>query len=166
MPNDSKVVLVAMGSQSDWPTMKETCKILAEFGVGYDARIISVHRTPDRALTLARKAEKQGFKVIIAGAGGAAHLPGFFAAWTVLPVIGVPIKTPALGGVDSLYSILQMPTGVPVATMAIDGAKNAAIFALEILAVGDPVLQGKLHQYRIEMATNVAEHPIGEPAKP
>ena len=139
---DRVEVGIIMGSQSDWPTMKEAAEILDELGVPHEARIVSAHRTPDRLWTYGREAVGRGLKVIIAGAGGAAHLPGMMASKTRVPVIGVPVQTKALSGVDSLYSILQMPRGYPVATMAIGaaGAKNAGLMAAGILALGDPAL--------------------------
>ena len=158
---DSPAVLVAMGSQSDWPTMKLACNVLEEFHVPYEARIISAHRTPHRTHEWGMHAHKRGFQVIIAGAGGAAHLPGVLASLTPLPVIGVPIKSSALSGVDSVWSILQMPAGIPVATMAIGdaGARNAGIFALQILAAFDLELLGYIAQYKAELAKSVDEFP-------
>jgi 5-(carboxyamino)imidazole ribonucleotide mutase len=135
------VVGIIMGSQSDWPTLKEAAAILDELGVAYEAKIVSAHRTPDRLWTYGKTAVERGLKVIIAGAGGAAHLPGMMASKTRVPVIGVPIETRALKGVDSLYSIVQMPRGFPVATMAIGaGAANAGLMAAAILAVSDDAL--------------------------
>ncbi|KGR72633.1 5-(carboxyamino)imidazole ribonucleotide mutase [Streptococcus phocae subsp. salmonis] len=130
-------ISIIMGSKSDWPTMEKAAAILDEFGVAYEKRVVSAHRTPDLMFTYAEEARARGIKIIIAGAGGAAHLPGMVAAKTTLPVIGVPIKSRALSGIDSLYSIVQMPAGVPVATMAIgeSGAKNAALMALRILSI-------------------------------
>ncbi|MGT2744732.1 5-(carboxyamino)imidazole ribonucleotide mutase [Streptococcus phocae subsp. phocae] len=130
-------ISIIMGSKSDWPTMEKAAAILEEFGVAYEKRVVSAHRTPDLMFTYAEEARARGIKIIIAGAGGAAHLPGMVAAKTTLPVIGVPIKSRALSGIDSLYSIVQMPAGVPVATMAIgeSGAKNAALMALRILSI-------------------------------
>ncbi len=141
---------VIMGSITDWETMKTCCEVLENFGVSYEKAIISAHRTPDQMLDYAQNAKQNGLKVIIAGAGGAAHLPGMVASKTTLPVVGVPIKTHALGGIDSLLSIVQMPTGVPVATMAIGqtGAKNAAVLAVQILAIDDEVLTKKLIDYK------------------
>jgi len=147
-------VAILMGSDSDWETMSAAAETLKEFGVGFEARVISCHRAPRIAIAFARKAEAEGFKVIIAGAGGAAHLPGVIAALTTLPVIGVPVHTSTLSGVDSLYSIVQMPSGVPVATMAIGkaGAKNAALLAIEMLALSDAELRKKLkaHKKKLE----------------
>ncbi|MDR2977304.1 MAG: 5-(carboxyamino)imidazole ribonucleotide mutase [Streptococcaceae bacterium] len=143
-------VAIIMGSSSDWTTMKLCAEILDEFGVNFDKQVVSAHRTPERMMEFAKSAQDQGFKLIIAGAGGAAHLPGMVAAMTTLPVIGVPIKSRALSGIDSLYSIVQMPAGVPVATMAIGeaGAKNAALYAIQMLAVSDAALREKLIKYR------------------
>ena len=150
---------IVMGSDSDWPTMEETAKALDAFGVDYDVNVISAHRTPDKAHDYAAKAEANGYDVIIAGAGGAAHLAGVVASLTTLPVIGVPILTTALGGVDSLYSTVQMPSGVPVACMGIGkpGAKNAGIFAVQILSIGTPALKKKLAQYKKDLAAAVAK---------
>lgn len=139
-------VSLIMGSISDWATMKKAAQVLDDFGVGYEKKVVSAHRTPDLMFEHAEKAHERGIKVIIAGAGGAAHLPGMVAAKTTLPVIGVPIKSRALNGIDSLYSIVQMPGGVPVMTMAIgdSGATNAALSAVRILALEDPDLHEKL----------------------
>lgn len=152
-------IAVVMGSKSDWDTMKETCLILEKFGVSYDKKILSAHRTPDRMFAFSEEAKEKGFNVIIAGAGGAAHLPGMIAAKTILPVIGVPIKSKSLNGLDSLLSIVQMPGGVPVASMAIGsaGAKNAALLALEILALTDTRLGQQLIAYREEQIKLVLE---------
>lgn len=152
-------VAVIMGSKSDWPTMKDTCQILDEFGVEYEKHVISAHRMPAEMFTFAKDARQRGLKVIIAGAGMAAHLPGMTAANTVLPVIGVPGQTKALGGMDSLLSIVQMPTGIPVATTAIGnaGAKNAALLAIEILGTSDNELQNQLVDYRQKMHDEAAE---------
>ena len=139
---------VIMGSDSDLPVMKEACQILEYFSVGYEVDVVSAHRTPDKMFEYASEADNRGIKVIIAGAGGAAHLPGMVASMTDLPVIGVPVKTRSLQGVDSLYSIVQMPGGVPVATVAINGAKNAGLLALRILGVQDSKLQTELSNYR------------------
>lgn len=138
---------IIMGSDSDLPVMSKAAEILDELEVAYELTIVSAHRTPERLCEYAEKAEERGIKVIIAGAGGAAHLPGMTAAMTVLPVIGVPVQTKALGGVDSLYSIVQMPPGIPVATVAINGAQNAGLLAAKILAVGDKALAGRLKGY-------------------
>ena len=128
-------IAICMGSQSDWPTMKKTTEILDEFEIQYITRIISAHRTPDRLFDFGKSAEKKGFKVIIAGAGGAAHLPGMLAALTWIPIIGVPVESKTLKGVDSLLSIVQMPAGIPVATVAINGAQNAGLLAIEIVSL-------------------------------
>lgn len=144
-----------MGSDSDLEVMKPAADILEDLGIDYEIHISSAHRTPHATIELGEKAETLGVGVIIAGAGGAAHLPGVLAACTVLPVIGVPIKTSALSGVDSLYSIVQMPTGIPVATVAINGAANAGLLAAEILAVGDLSLRERLKEYRRKLAEQV-----------
>ena len=155
------VVGVVMGSQSDWPTMKEATNILDELGVGYESRIVSAHRTPDRLWEYGTTAAERGLKVIIAGAGGAAHLPGMMASKTRVPVIGVPVQTKALSGVDSLYSILQMPRGYPVATMAIGaaGAANAGLMAASILANSDDALAGRLDAWRAALSASIPEEP-------
>lgn len=147
-------VAVIMGSLSDWETMKQATHILEDFGIDFDKKVVSAHRTPEIMMNFAKNAEQQGYKLIIAGAGGAAHLPGIVAAMTLLPVIGVPIQSRALSGLDSLYSIVQMPGGVPVASMAIgtSGAKNAALYAIQILALADKSLVEKLKKYRKEAA--------------
>lgn len=143
----SPLVGVIMGSKSDWETMIAASQTLAEFGVACESEVVSAHRTPDRLFEYARSAASRGVKVIIAGAGGAAHLPGMVASLTCLPVIGVPIESKALKGMDSLLSIAQMPPGVPVATMAISGAKNAALLAIRILALSDTLLEEKLDSF-------------------
>ena len=148
---------VIMGSDSDLPVMKEAAEILDQFGVEYELTVVSAHRTPDRLYNYAETAEEKGLDVIIAGAGGAAHLPGMVAAVTTVPVIGVPVKTSKLSGLDSLYSIVQMPPGVPVATVAINGAKNAALLAVQILARSDEKLNQKQKEYRKEMKKDVLE---------
>ncbi|TGD62541.1 5-(carboxyamino)imidazole ribonucleotide mutase [Tabrizicola sp. WMC-M-20] len=150
-----------MGSQSDWPTMKEAALILDELGIRYEAKIVSAHRTPDRLWSYGREAAGRGLKVIIAGAGGAAHLPGMMASKTRVPVIGVPVQTKALSGVDSLYSILQMPKGYPVATMAIGaaGAANAGLMAAGILALMDPALADRLDAWRAALSASIPEEP-------
>ncbi|WP_100012521.1 5-(carboxyamino)imidazole ribonucleotide mutase [Lentibacillus sediminis] len=150
---------VIMGSISDWETMEHTCKLLEELGVAYEKNVISAHRTPDDMFTYAKEARGRGLKVIIAGAGGAAHLPGMVAAQTTLPVIGVPVESKALSGLDSLLSIVQMPGGVPTATVAIgkSGAKNAAILATEILGAFQPDFAEKLAEYRKTMQKKVTE---------
>ncbi|WP_338997288.1 5-(carboxyamino)imidazole ribonucleotide mutase [Lactococcus formosensis] len=147
-------VAVIMGSLSDWETMKQATHILEEFGIDFDKKVVSADRTPEIMMNFAKNAEQQGYKLIIAGAGGAAHLPGMVAAMTLLPVVGVPIQSRALSGLDSLYSIVQMPGGVPVASMAIgtSGAKNAALYAIQILALADKSLVEKLKKYRKEAA--------------
>ncbi|MGM0460224.1 MAG: 5-(carboxyamino)imidazole ribonucleotide mutase [Bacteroidota bacterium] len=141
-----------MGSDSDWPTMKEAAGILDEFEIPYEKKVVSAHRTPDLMADYGKQSREKGLSVIIAGAGGAAHLPGMLAAYTTLPVIGVPVKTSALGGVDSLYSIVQMPNGVPVATVAIGKAKNAGLLAARILSVTDSDIASKLEAYHKMMA--------------
>ena len=153
---------ICMGSQSDWPTMKKTTEILDEFDIKYETRIISAHRTPDRLFNFGKNAEKDGFKVIIAGAGGAAHLPGMLASKTCIPVIGVPIETKFLSGLDSLYSILQMPKGFPVSTMAIGetGAKNAAIMAISILSCSNKIYLKKLKDWRKKMTDQISISPL------
>lgn len=150
-----KLVGVIMGSTSDWKIMQEACNILEEFNIPYEKLVISAHRTPDKALEYASTARERGLKVIIAGAGGAAHLAGFTAAKTTLPVIGVPIKSAQLNGLDSLLSIVQMPGGIPVATVAIDQAKNAALLAVEIISISDNEIAEKLEKYRIDMRDKV-----------
>lgn len=150
---------IIMGSQSDWPTMKAAAEMLDELGVTYETKIVSAHRTPDRLWDYGKTAVSRGLKVIIAGAGGAAHLPGMMASKTRLPVIGVPVQTKALSGVDSLYSILQMPKGYPVATMAIGGAANAGLMAAAILAVSDPALAARLDAWRDALSASIPEEP-------
>lgn len=149
-----------MGSDSDLPVMKEAAEMLEEFEIPYEMTIISAHRTPERAMEYAKGAEGRGLRLLIAGAGGAAHLPGVLAAMTVLPVIGIPIKTSTLDGVDSLYSIVQMPRGIPVATVAINGAKNAAILAAQILGVGDASVRERLRTFKGKLANEVNEKAI------
>jgi 5-(carboxyamino)imidazole ribonucleotide mutase len=150
MATETPPVAIIMGSRSDWPTMKHAAETLDRLGVAWDARVVSAHRTPKRLWDFASGAREAGFKVIIAGAGGAAHLPGMAASMTSLPVLGVPVQSKALTGLDSLLSIVQMPGGVPVATLAIGeaGAKNAGILAAQILALADPVLAGRLDAFR------------------
>ena len=152
---------IIMGSQSDWPTMREAAQILDQLEVPYDSAIVSAHRTPDRLWDYGKTAVDRGLKVIIAGAGGAAHLPGMMASKTRVPVIGVPVQTKALSGVDSLYSILQMPRGYPVATMAIGaaGAANAGLMAAGILALGDPALAARLDAWRAALSASIPEVP-------
>lgn len=154
-------VAVIMGSQSDWPTMKHAADTLVELGVACDRRIISAHRTPDRLVSFAKGAKDEGFQVIIAGAGGAAHLPGMTAAFTALPVFGVPVQSQALSGQDSLLSIVQMPAGIPVGTLAIGkaGAVNAALLAAAVLALSDADLAQRLEAWRQARTAAVAEHP-------
>jgi 5-(carboxyamino)imidazole ribonucleotide mutase len=157
-------VALIMGSQSDWPTMRHAAEILEELGIGYAARIVSAHRTPDRLVAFAKGAEAAGFQVIIAGAGGAAHLPGMTAAWTTLPVLGVPMDTKALGGQDSLLSIVQMPAGIPVGTLAIGraGAVNAALLAASILGLGDGALMARVAAWRQAQSNAIATEPHRE----
>lgn len=150
---------IIMGSQSDWPTMKAAAEILDELGIPYEAKIVSAHRTPDRLWDYGKTAVARGLKVIIAGAGGAAHLPGMMASKTRVPVIGVPVQTKALSGVDSLYSILQMPKGYPVATMAIGGAANAGLMAAAILAVSDDTVARRLDAWRNALSASIPEEP-------
>lgn len=157
-------VAIIMGSQSDWETMRHAVETLTELGVACDTRIVSAHRTPDRLYAFAKGAKADGFKVIIAGAGGAAHLPGMTASMTELPVFGVPIESQAMSGIDSLYSIVQMPAGVPVGTLAIGkaGAINAALLAASVLALNDPALAARLAAWRKQRSDAVAERPEGE----
>ena len=157
MAEDRPLVGVIMGSQSDWETMKAADEVLTDFGIPHECRVVSAHRTPDGMAEYAGSAAQRGLEVIIAGAGGAAHLPGMVAAQTVLPVIGVPVQSAALNGLDSLLSIVQMPKGVPVATVAIgaSGAANAGLLAVAILATSRPDLRGRLMTYREEMAAAV-----------
>jgi 5-(carboxyamino)imidazole ribonucleotide mutase len=154
-------VAIVMGSQSDWETMKLAADALDKLGIPHDCRIVSAHRTPDRLVTFAQGAADVGFKVIIAGAGGAAHLPGMVASMTHLPVLGVPVQSKALSGMDSLLSIVQMPAGIPVGTLAIGaaGATNAGLLAAAILATGDPELADRLKAYRAAQTGSVAEKP-------
>ncbi|SPJ25874.1 5-(carboxyamino)imidazole ribonucleotide mutase [Palleronia abyssalis] len=149
---------IIMGSQSDWPTMREAANILDELSVSYEAKIVSAHRTPDRLWTYGKEAAGR-VKVIIAGAGGAAHLPGMVASKTRVPVIGVPVQTKALSGLDSLYSIVQMPRGFPVATMAIGGAANAGLMAAQILAVSDEDLARRVEDWRAALSASIPEEP-------
>ena len=153
---------IIMGSQSDWPTMKAAAEMLDQLGIAYEAKIVSAHRTPDRLWDYGKTAVTRGLKVIIAGAGGAAHLPGMMASKTRLPVIGVPVQTKALAGVDSLYSILQMPKGYPVATMAIGGAANAGLMAAAILALQDPALAQRLDAWRDALSASIPEEPTDD----
>ena len=160
MTNDpTPLIGVIMGSKSDWETMREAAQTLAQFGVAHECRVVSAHRTPEWMVEYATQAEGRGLEVIIAGAGGAAHLPGMVAGHTLLPVIGVPIQSKALNGMDSLLSIVQMPAGVPVATMAIGraGAINAALLAVAILGNSRPELRTALRQFRVDRAQQVME---------
>ena len=157
-------VAIIMGSQSDWPTMKHAADVLDELGVAYSARIVSAHRTPERMYDFARSARANGFKVIIAGAGGAAHLPGMVAALTPLPAFGVPVQSAALSGQDSLLSIVQMPGGIPVGTLAIGkaGATNAGLLAAAVLALSDEALAGRLDSLRAARSAAVGEEPVDD----
>ncbi|MCF6302539.1 MAG: 5-(carboxyamino)imidazole ribonucleotide mutase [Devosiaceae bacterium] len=154
-------IAILMGSQSDWPTMRRAAETLDALKIEYETRIVSAHRTPERMYGFAQSARDEGFQVIIAGAGGAAHLPGMIAALTTLPVFGVPIKSKALNGHDSLLSIAQMPAGIPVGTLAIGeaGAVNAALLAAAVLALADPEIEMSLREYREEQTQNVAQFP-------
>ncbi len=154
-------VAIIMGSQSDWPTMREAAAVLDDLGVAYETKIVSAHRTPDRLWEFGATAADRGLKVIIAGAGGAAHLPGMMASKTRIPVVGVPVQSKALSGIDSLYSIVQMPRGFPVATMAIGaaGAVNAGLLAAGILATGDPALAERLDEWRAALSASIPEAP-------
>lgn len=156
------LVAIVMGSQSDWETMKNAAAVLEKLGVAHDCRIVSAHRTPDRLVSFAKSAHLEGFKVVIAGAGGAAHLPGMVASMTHLPVLGVPVESKALKGMDSLLSIVQMPGGIPVATLAIGvpGATNAGILAASILATSDDALAERLIAFRNAQTDSVAEKPV------
>lgn len=164
MTKSAVPVAIIMGSQSDWECMRHAAEILETLGVGYDARIVSAHRTPERLYEFARGARASGFKVIIAGAGGAAHLPGMAAALTPLPVLGVPVESKVLKGVDSLHSIVQMPAGIPVGTLAIGkaGAVNAGLLAAAILAIGDEALAERLDHFRERQTEAVALKPTDE----
>ena len=161
MAEDAPLVGIIMGSQSDWSTMAHAADVLSELGVAHEVKIVSAHRTPDRMYDYARAAKGRGLKVIIAGAGGAAHLPGMTAALTPLPVLGVPVQSKALSGQDSLLSIAQMPGGIPVGTLAIGkaGAKNAGLLAAAILAAFDDALAGRLDAWRSGQSASVAEGP-------
>ena len=160
----SAPVAIVMGSQSDWTILKQAAETLDSLGIAHDDRIVSAHRTPDRLIAFAKGARRAGYKVIIAAAGGAAHLPGMVAAMTPLPVLGVPIETKALGGQDSLYSIVQMPAGVPVGTLAIgrSGAINAALLAAAILALSDDKIAAELDRWRLNQSASVDERPRDE----
>ena len=161
---ESPKVAVIMGSQSDWPTMKHACDILDELGISHKPLIVSAHRTPDRLVSFAKNARSEGFQVIIAGAGGAAHLPGMTAAFTPLPVFGVPVESKALSGQDSLLSIVQMPAGIPVGTLAIGkaGATNAGLMAASVLALADEDLAHRLDAWRQARTDAVAEQPVDQ----
>ena len=162
MTDNTPLVGIVMGSQSDWPTMKIAADMLELLGVAFEARIVSAHRTPDRMFTYAETAAERGLRVIIAGAGGAAHLPGMIAAKTTVPVLGVPVQSRTLSGLDSLLSIVQMPKGVPVGTLAIGeaGAGNAALLAAQIIGTTDAALAKRVADWRAEQAANVAEFPV------
>ncbi len=169
MSRQKPLVAIIMGSQSDWqPPMKHAADTLDELGISYEARIVSAHRTPERLYAFAKGAKAEGFKIIIAGAGGAAHLPGMAAALTELPVFGVPVESKAMSGIDSLYSIVQMPGGIPVGTLAIGkaGAINAALLAASVLALSDDALAGRLAAYRKNLTESVKDFPVTDPAKP
>jgi 5-(carboxyamino)imidazole ribonucleotide mutase len=159
--NSSPVIGIIMGSQSDWETMRHSAEILEFFAIPFEAKIVSAHRTPERLYEYSRTAKSRGLKIIIAGAGGAAHLPGMTASLTSLPVLGVPVESHHLKGMDSLLSIVQMPGGIPVATLAIGaaGAKNAALLATSIIAISDPQLADKLEEYRANQTAAIAENP-------
>jgi 5-(carboxyamino)imidazole ribonucleotide mutase len=161
MSKTSPLVGIIMGSQSDWATMKHAATVLTDLGVAHETKIVSAHRTPDRLMAYAKSAKTRGLQVVIAGAGGAAHLPGMVASMTCLPVLGVPVQSKALNGLDSLYSIVQMPAGVPVGTLAIGepGAVNAALLAAQILALQDPALFTKLEACRASQTAAVADAP-------
>ncbi|MBB6483881.1 5-(carboxyamino)imidazole ribonucleotide mutase [Rhizobium lusitanum] len=164
MMTERPPVAIIMGSQSDWETMKNAADTLEALEITYDARIISAHRTPDRLVSFAKGARDEGFKVIIAGAGGAAHLPGMAASMTPLPVFGVPVQSRALSGQDSLLSIVQMPAGIPVGTLAIGkaGAVNAALLAAAVLALGDEEIAERLDEWRARQSAAVAEYPMDD----
>ncbi|MDG1096260.1 MAG: 5-(carboxyamino)imidazole ribonucleotide mutase [Methylophilaceae bacterium] len=164
MDKKQPLVAIIMGSNSDWPTMKHAAQVLADFGVAYDAEVISAHRTPDKMMAFAEGAAETGYKAIIAGAGGAAHLPGMVAAKTILPVLGVPVTSKHLQGQDSLLSIVQMPKGIPVATFAIGeaGAANAGLFAVALLANQDSLLAEKLHSFRQQQIEKVQAMELNE----
>ena len=161
-PQNLTPVVICMGSQSDWPTMQHAADILEELEIPYEAKIVSAHRTPERLVAYAASARDRGIQVIIAGAGGAAHLPGMVASLTSVPVLGVPVKSRVLAGVDSLLSIVQMPGGVPVGTLAIgrSGAKNAALLAASILSLQDDGVRERLDQFRADQTRSIAEEPV------
>ncbi|MCR6631595.1 MAG: 5-(carboxyamino)imidazole ribonucleotide mutase [Magnetospirillum sp.] len=162
MTNAAPLVGIIMGSQSDWETMRHAAQVLADLGVPYETRVVSAHRTPGRLVDYATSAKGRGLKVVIAGAGGAAHLPGMAAAMTALPVLGVPVESRTMKGIDSLYSIVQMPGGVPVGTLAIGkaGATNAGLLAASILALADAALADRLEDWRRRQTESVAEKPV------
>ncbi|MGE5517015.1 MAG: 5-(carboxyamino)imidazole ribonucleotide mutase [Bacteroidota bacterium] len=162
MTNAAPLVGIIMGSQSDWETMRHAAQILADLGVAYETRVVSAHRTPKRLVDYATSAKGRGLKVVIAGAGGAAHLPGMTASMTALPVLGVPVESRTMKGIDSLYSIVQMPGGVPVGTLAIGkaGATNAGLLAVSILALGDDALAQRLEAWRTRQTESVADKPV------
>lgn len=162
MMEKQPLVGVIMGSRSDWDTMREASLVLDAFEVAHECAIVSAHRTPQRMVEYARDAEQRGLQVIIAGAGGAAHLPGMVASLSVLPVLGVPVESRTMKGIDSLYSIVQMPAGIPVGTLAIgnSGARNAGLLAIAILGASDPSLRKRLHDYRAEQARKAIETPL------
>ena len=164
MQDERPPVAIIMGSQSDWETMKNAADTLDALGVSYEARIVSAHRTPDRMVAFAKGARDEGFKVIVAGAGGAAHLPGMVASMTNLPVFGVPVQSKTMSGLDSLYSIVQMPAGIPVGTLAIGraGAVNAALLAARVLAAFDEELADRLDEWGEGQTASVAEYPVDE----
>lgn len=168
MADHPPLVGIIMGSQSDWSTMRAAADILIQLGIPHETRIVSAHRTPERLYAYAKSAKERGLKVIIAGAGGAAHLPGMTASMTLLPVLGVPVASKSLSGQDSLYSIVQMPAGVPVGTLAIGeaGATNAGLLAAQILAIDDDKLFARLVKWRAERTAAVAETPVDAAAKP
>lgn len=155
MPTSSPLVGLAMGSQSDWPVMQDAAEVLRDFDVPFETRVLSAHRTPHAMLDYAERAHERGLRVLIAGAGGAAHLPGMIAAATPLPVLGVPVPSRHLKGLDSLLSIVQMPKGVPVASLAIGGARNAGLLAVQILATADPALQRRMLDYKADLVRRV-----------
>jgi 5-(carboxyamino)imidazole ribonucleotide mutase len=161
MADEAPPIGIIMGSQSDWETMRHAAEMLDRLDIAYETRIVSAHRTPDRLYSYAKGAAERGLKVIIAGAGGAAHLPGMAASMTRLPVLGVPVESKALSGMDSLLSIVQMPAGIPVGTLAIGkaGAANAGLMAAAILGVSDPALGGRLEAFRAEQTAGIAERP-------
>lgn len=161
MPAQKRPVAIIMGSKSDWETMRNAAAILDQLKIGYEALVVSAHRTPDRLYRFAKSARAKGFKVVIAGAGGAAHLPGMAASMTPLPVFGVPVKSKALKGVDSLLSIMQMPAGIPVGTLAIGepGAKNAALLAAAVLALEDKAIAKRLDAFRAKQTASVGKRP-------